>query len=386
MHMPISVITSILPFFLPGTSALKPAGDRSGHQTHEICIDQLWLPGECVIQVEWYRIKTDERDERWGQSTKITEKIRTAVYDSSKTRLTPEADEFTICTGQQGEECIVNANLGPVIKLSPQIQRDYLQFYFGDQAWNTSPRQLDKSRPFVGKEYEDLRPYCEDGGWKEYPKNETDPEYYNAPYGRKAVKYLDVKTKEITCWFDCKDITGRWGDPKVRLVEPKSSKPISAITKTKTLERVKTLTKTITGHRTRAIEASSSRTAPQPTTATIISQNATDKLDTQTDPMVVIETVTESLTSTLTETETTTSTLILLTTVTDIPAGYTLIPIGDSVVQLNMTEIYDGNATRLDNGDQLNSVQDGEGGRHISYCISFPAFLSRYAVGRRIQQ
>ncbi|RVD80242.1 uncharacterized protein DFL_008143 [Arthrobotrys flagrans] len=125
--------------------------------------------------------------------------------------------------------------------MSPQIQNDYMQFYFGDQAWHTDPESRGKSdRPFVGKEYENLKPFCVDDGWKEWPKTKRTG-YYDPPYGREEVRYLDVK-----------------------------------LPRTETVAQIKTLT--------------------------------------------------EFPTSTVTETETTTATLILTKTVTDIPIGYTLVP------------------------------------------------------------
>ncbi|KAK6362719.1 hypothetical protein TWF730_000175 [Orbilia blumenaviensis] len=196
-------------FLIPNATAedTEPAP-----QVKNLCIDQLWNPGECVIQIDWRRLDAETKTERGDRTRRIYEKIRSIVFDANGTVITPSPAEFEDCTGTEDRQCVVQSLLGEPIKLSPQINGNpggYLQYYFGSQAWHTDPVPNDGGRPYVGKDVEGLRPYCEDQEWQEWEKN---PEGYVAPYSGTSPKYYQVLSKQITCWFECKDIHVRWGE------------------------------------------------------------------------------------------------------------------------------------------------------------------------------
>ncbi|KAF3186489.1 hypothetical protein TWF788_003347 [Orbilia oligospora] len=234
----LPILLFIIPSFAedPGLDH-KPAYNRIIEpKIQEICIQQTWIPGDCVIQLLWGRITTDERDTRWEKKSKVTESIDSLVFDGHGNQLEVNPPGFRTCTGQAGEECVIDANLGMPILLSPQIQNDYMQFYFGDQAWHTDPHPKDSSvRVFVGEDKQNLRPYCVDEGWTEWPKKEGSDEY-DPPFDREKNRYLDVRAKNLTCWFDCHDIRAKWGDPNVKLCHTsKGSMKTKSITTTHTL-------------------------------------------------------------------------------------------------------------------------------------------------------
>ncbi|KAK6357630.1 hypothetical protein TWF718_001938 [Orbilia javanica] len=338
---------------------------KNQYNPRELCINQHWIPGTCVIQLHWSRLTTDERDVRWGQKSKVTELIKPYVFDANGTSLEINPSTVLMCNGEKGSECVVNAGLSDPILLSPQIQNDYLQFYFGNQAWHTDPEPKGKSdRPFVGDEYKDLNPWCEDKGWVQWPK-QPGSEYFDPPYDRKEIKYLDVKTKNLTCWFDCLDIKAKWGDSNVSICPPPSTvtdfktrtrTKTLKISKTTTFERIKTktvkrlATKTLKSLYTKTFERPETKPPERPTTKSITIFKTITLLRTetasititkpptpmstpmagpevQTQTVVVTRFLDEAPVSTVTETETITTTIVLTETVTDIPFGYTLVQI-----------------------------------------------------------
>ncbi|KAF3317464.1 hypothetical protein TWF173_011117 [Orbilia oligospora] len=356
------IILPILLFIIPSFAKdpkpdHKPAHNRTiESKIQEICIQQTWVPGDCVIQLLWGRITTEERDSRWKKNSKVTESIDPLVFDGHGNQLEVNPPGFRTCTGQGGEECVIDANLGMPILLSPQIQNDYMQFYFGDQAWHTDPHPKDSSvRVFVGEDKQNLRPYCVDEGWTQWPKKEGSDEY-DPPFDREKNRYLDVKAKNLTCWFDCHDIRAKWGDPNVKLCHtPKGSMKTKSITtsrtthtlasNTSTLGSAETYTQTISGIIRNSSESSSQISTMATTSEPMATTTELNYTQNQTIPIATgqivttaistatitefpaqIVTKTEYPTSTVTETETTTLTLVLTKTVTDIPIGYTLVP------------------------------------------------------------
>ncbi|KAF3170591.1 hypothetical protein TWF751_006754 [Orbilia oligospora] len=320
------IILPILLFTIPSFAEdpkpdHKPAHNRTiESKIQEICIQQTWVPGDCVIQLLWGRITTEERDTRWKKNSKVTESIDPLVFDGHGNQLEVNPPGFRTCTGQRGEECVIDANLGMPILLSPQIQNDYMQFYFGDQAWHTDPHPKDSSvRVFVGEDKQNLRPYCVDEGWTQWPKKEGSDDY-DPPFDREKNRYLDVKqAKNLTCWFDCHDIRAKWGDPNVKLCHTsKGSMKTKSITtthtthtlssNTSTLGSTETYTQTISGTIRNSSESSSQISTMATTLEPMATTTGLNYTQNQTIPIATGQIVTTAIsTATMSEIQTQTT-------------------------------------------------------------------------------
>ncbi|KAK6535930.1 hypothetical protein TWF281_000179 [Arthrobotrys megalospora] len=280
--MHLSTTISPLVIFLGLVVSTAAVGSR-------LCIDSAWLPGECVIQIDWRRITTDEYDDRSKQNHKIYERVRSTVFDANGTQISPlqATDSYQACTGQGGEECIAKSALPDVIKMSPQIQRDYMQFYFGGQAWHTDPNPSDKNRPYVGPDFKNMRPWCDDKGWVEWPK---DNGLYKFPYDVAERRYISVLRKDLTCWFECRDIRVTWGDPNVGVCPEPQPAPVAMNPAASMGPIAQDLTGTITQTSTMTVTQTSMGVITQLSTTTVIRSLETTATLTQISKVTVTQT------------------------------------------------------------------------------------------------
>ncbi|KAK6343895.1 hypothetical protein TWF696_007549 [Orbilia brochopaga] len=188
---PISSLRLLLPFLL----LLRLAASI------RICVDQDWVPGTCVITVTWSQFETSTFNHHDDRESTIYDDLYGTIIDGNGTQLTDTwTPGYQRCNGAADNQCIVNSKLPDPVRLSPQQQHDYLQFYFQDQAWHTRTDLPADQRNYVTDK--ETFPYCELAEWVERPKDEKGR--YLPPFN--AENMLHAKSRDIKCQFDCRTL------------------------------------------------------------------------------------------------------------------------------------------------------------------------------------
>ncbi|KAF3916759.1 hypothetical protein ABW20_dc0107700 [Dactylellina cionopaga] len=163
--------------------------------------------GTCIIRVWWSRFRSTTRDWKYNEATTVHEDLYVNIIDGKGSRIDHDLNPpaYVRCNGEGGGECNFASDLRYRFRLSPQIQRDYLQFYYGwpgmnesAQAWHTDPEPT-AGRSFVDIAQKDIFPYCEDTGWVQREKDENG--LYLWPFNESRI--LDAIAKEVKCLFNC---------------------------------------------------------------------------------------------------------------------------------------------------------------------------------------
>ncbi|EPS35803.1 hypothetical protein H072_10726 [Dactylellina haptotyla CBS 200.50] len=134
------------------------------------CGTQSWVPGNCMIRVWWSQYSSTTYDWKYHQDITIYNDLYVRIYDGNATRIDKDLEPpYRRCTGSPGEECVFSSALPWKFRLSPQLHRDYLQYYLGEsgeekfQAWHTDVEPT-AGRSFVDVANKDMLPYCIDSG------------------------------------------------------------------------------------------------------------------------------------------------------------------------------------------------------------------------------
>ncbi|KAK6361723.1 hypothetical protein TWF730_005437 [Orbilia blumenaviensis] len=187
-----------------------------------------FTPGECIITLNLYR-GSRIREAFIKLKLDMVFRISATIYDNGtpgKDITNPKDSKLQLCSGYGGEECrFKSIYLKDEVKVSPQLQRDYVQFYWGSQAWHTDPNPWDKGRKYVaggdlnaylnwngparggwptGPDMDSPRPWCDlFGGWDPMPKLKDNPDGGNFAYPFNGSDWATLETRSMRCWFMC---------------------------------------------------------------------------------------------------------------------------------------------------------------------------------------